>query len=543
MKNITRTIIGLLFIMPLSLVSQNNDCSSSVPICTDGQINFNPNGIGNTDDLINGLISGCIEEGENNSAWYYFEMNASTPPGSLLGFIITPDAAFGEDYDFALYGPNVDCNNLGAPLRCSWADAYCTFCPQTGMGNGALDTSEDDGGDGFVSSILVSANEGYYLLIDNYNGSGSGFSLEWTGQGAQYLNCAIVCDIELSIDPVAPVCEIAGPVNLNLNITTSLPNYNILWEASANAITWFDNTIIEDPSLTIPASFTGTETLTVTVSNDEGTCLITDEIIIEVYEGPMLDVLDSVMIACDDLTITTLGADIVPDPQYTYNWFEDGVNTASGSSLEVNAAGTYILEVANGACIVQDTAWVTGGNNGMVELSIGNDTIVEEGAPMFFDLMTNLSPSQIVSTNWSFAGSSICQQCDDVSFTANNSGILSLELIDNFGCEYSADISITVNVVNTKYYIPNIFSPNNDGINDVFSVYYEEGIQEVLEIHIFNRWGAEVFSANNAMSGAIQWDGKLNGVSLNPGVFSYYAILRKTNQTDLLVEGDISIVR
>lgn len=543
MNKTTRTLIALLYIMPLVLLSQNNDCSTSVPICTDGQISFNPNGIGNDDDLGFGATSGCLLDGENNSAWYYFEMNASTPVGSILGFVITPDAAFGEDYDFALYGPGSDCNNLGAPLRCSYADAYCIFCPQTGLGNGALDISEDTDGDGFVSNIVVNANEGYYLLIDNYNGSGSGFSLEWTGSGAQYLNCAIVCDIKLSIDPITPLCEVTGPINLNLNVTTSLPNYNVMWETSANASTWINDLTIEDPTITIPPSFIGAETFNVTVSNDDGTCLITDSIMIQVSNGPMLNVLDSVMIGCDDINGITLGADIVEDPQYTYTWLENGVNIGSGTSLPVNTMGTYILDVSNGGCSIQDTAWVTGGNNGFVDLSIGNDTVVEEGALLNFDLLTNLNASQIVSTDWTFNGSSICQQCDDVSLAAENSGTLTLQLIDDMGCPHTASLLIIVNAVNTKYYIPNIFSPNNDGINDVFSVYYSEGIEEVIEIRVFNRWGAEVFSAENATSGVIAWDGKFKGVDLNPGVFSYYAILRKTNLNNLMVKGDITILR
>jgi len=346
----------------------------------------------------------------------------------------------------------------------------------------------------------------------------------------------------LSIDSIDPFCAVTGPINLNLNISTSLPSYTILWEASTYAIGWFDDVTIEDPVLTIPNSFMGSETLEVTVSNDDGSCLFTEFVIIEVSEGSLSNDLDSVMIACEDLDGIILGSTINANPLFSYNWFEDGVNIGMGPSLEVTEAGDYILVATDGDCTIQDTAFVTGGNNGMVDLSIGNDTIVEEGDELFFELSTNLAAAQIITTDWIFGGESICQQCDNVSFTAVNSGILQLEMLDDLGCPFTASISIIVNAAPSKYYIPNIFSPNNDGINDFFTVYFGEGVGEIVEIHIFDRWGAEVFSARNALSGTIAWDGKFNGVQLNPGVFSYYAILKKTNQTDLLVEGDITII-
>jgi len=88
---IVTTLLFLLGVGSMELNGQN-DCITATPLCTDGQIIFNPQGAGNVNDL-NPSNAGCLETFENNSAWYYFEINDQTPPGSELGFTIDPDAA------------------------------------------------------------------------------------------------------------------------------------------------------------------------------------------------------------------------------------------------------------------------------------------------------------------------------------------------------------------------------------------------------------------------------------------------------------------
>ncbi|PHI19832.1 hypothetical protein CEQ90_10590 [Lewinellaceae bacterium SD302] len=176
-------------------------------------------------DFASGANSdGCLS-GEHQSSWYYFEIQDNAPPGLLLGFTLTPDAGSGEDYDFAVFGPDVGCGNLGSPIRCSFAGDNCAFCPQTGMGMGATDVSETPAGDGFVSMISVNPGEGYYLLIDNYESSSSGFSMEWTGPAAPFLNC-IDCDADagdLTANP-NPTCP-GNTINFSVSGFHNDPDY------------------------------------------------------------------------------------------------------------------------------------------------------------------------------------------------------------------------------------------------------------------------------------------------------------------------------
>lgn len=182
-------MFGTLMLLTHNLTGQdNNDCINAIVICSDENIDFNPTGPGMPDFNNGNNDDGCLQ-GEHQSGWYYFQIRPDAPPDLELGFILDPDAGSGQDYDFALFGPDVSCNDLNTPLRCSYAWSSCAFCPQTGLGMGAMDLTESPAGDGFLRTITVQPSEGYYLLIDNFQSSFTGFSLTWTGSAAPWLDC------------------------------------------------------------------------------------------------------------------------------------------------------------------------------------------------------------------------------------------------------------------------------------------------------------------------------------------------------------------
>ncbi len=85
-------------------------------------------------------------------------------------------------------------------------------------------------------------------------------------------------------------------------------------------------------------------------------------------------------------------------------------------------------------------------------------------------------------------------------------------------------------------YFPNVFSPNNDGINDVFKVYAEEGTIEQGNLTIFDRWGSEVFSG-------IEWDGQSEDTFVGPGVFVYLAKLKMNDGIERQFSGSVTVAK
>ncbi len=108
-------------------------------------------------------------------------------------------------------------------------------------------------------------------------------------------------------------------------------------------------------------------------------------------------------------------------------------------------------------------------------------------------------------------------------------------------CGISTD-SVFVELIecNECMIIPNAFSPNNDGKNDVYKMIAVCQVDH-YQLRIFNRWGAEVFSSGNPEEG---WDGKVNGVAVEPGVFVYMLEYEAVdNGMKYFKKGNITVVR
>ncbi|MEL6356571.1 MAG: SprB repeat-containing protein, partial [Bacteroidota bacterium] len=212
-----KNIIILILCLTLCVVAkaQYLDCVDALPICSGGSLNYSSSGAG-TDDFANtNNDNGCLLFGEHQSVWLVIKISQLSAPGANLGFTLTPNAAGGDDFDFAVYGPLSNCNNLGSPIRCSYANATldnCGYCPQTGLGNGATDPIEGATGDGFVANLITYPSEVYYILIDNFSASYDGFSLEWTG------NAELDCNLNCFANP--GTFSLAGSAN---NETTNFP--------------------------------------------------------------------------------------------------------------------------------------------------------------------------------------------------------------------------------------------------------------------------------------------------------------------------------
>lgn len=159
------------------VAQQPTDCVNAITVCGDSDINLDVNGIG-TQEFIG--LNTCSSV-ENNSLW----LKVTVISAGTLGFTLTPQSTnLNEDYDFFVFGPNQNCNNLSPAIRCSTTNPIGAGLSWnlTGMNGTETDTAEGPGPDGnsFVRWIDANVGETYFIVIDRPIGS-SPFSLEWTG--------------------------------------------------------------------------------------------------------------------------------------------------------------------------------------------------------------------------------------------------------------------------------------------------------------------------------------------------------------------------
>ncbi|MEL6141480.1 MAG: gliding motility-associated C-terminal domain-containing protein, partial [Bacteroidota bacterium] len=114
------------------------------------------------------------------------------------------------------------------------------------------------------------------------------------------------------------------------------------------------------------------------------------------------------------------------------------------------------------------------------------------------------------------------------------------------GCQAFADIFVEVDA-NRNVYIPNVFSPNRDGRNEDFRIFACQGVQNVNFVQIFDRWGSQIFTAENlapnCLDGIQLWDGVYREKLVKPGVFVYMVEVEFLDGQTLLYRGDVTVLR
>ena len=109
----------------------------------------------------------------------------------------------------------------------------------------------------------------------------------------------------------------------------------------------------------------------------------------------------------------------------------------------------------------------------------------------------------------------------------------------------TAEISCRTLEIPPEIFIPNVFSPNGDGTNDVFYISTNSEVEEVLTLRIFDRWGGLLFENSNFPPNdpALGWDGRSSGTFMQPGVYVYWANLRTVDGLEIVKIGDVTLVR
>lgn len=107
--------------------------------------------------------------------------------------------------------------------------------------------------------------------------------------------------------------------------------------------------------------------------------------------------------------------------------------------------------------------------------------------------------------------------------------------------EYWNEIGpMRVTISESKLEMPNAFSPNGDGINDIYKA--KDGYQSIIEFHayIFNRWGQKLYEWDDPAGG---WDGKYNGKDVKQGVYFVLVKAKGADGRTFNIRRDVNLLR
>jgi gliding motility-associated-like protein len=221
---------------------------------------------------------------------------------------------------------------------------------------------------------------------------------------------------------------------------------------------------------------------------------------------------------------------------------DGGLSFQSDGLFSNRAPGAYEVVVRDQyGCTAEKT--VTIAPPFIPQLDLPDWLTVRLGDSIRLEPSTNIPPGQVSSWLWTPAEGLSCDDCERPWAGPYRSGQYRLVVTDLSGCTAQASVNIQVDR-RRDVYPPNVFSPDGDGLNDRFTI-YGRGVTEIKLLQVFDRWGNQLFLGERLTPGEESqgWDGRYRGQEMGPGVYVWMAVLVFIDGEELVLSGDISIVR
>jgi len=365
------------------------------------------------------------------------------------------------------------------------------------------------------NDTLTVSNEGiYFLTVTDNNGC----------TGEVFTEVLVLENPSAMIDQDVVIgCSALSSTELDGSASLGVDQYQ-----------WIGGTIIAGDATAFPSiGSAGIYTLVVTDSNG-----CTDLETIEVLPFQLTVEASSLQASCFKATDGAIIIDSINgSPPFTF--FLNGEEITSESSLANLSVGYYDLLIEDAQeCQVElfDLEIIQPDS---IEVDIQSDFNAQRN---LFMLRTNVnrSESEVDAFFWEAVTPTVVQfQSDnnqpEVSLTTEETAIIQVTITDIDGCQ-GID---TIQIEGKKLFVPEIITPNNDGINEGLEIPFLYQFDQ-RQIIIFNRWGVEVWRSDQYEQG--EWNGQnMNGQRLPDGV--YYYILKFDLPDGVIQQGQITLMR
>ncbi|MBR9922938.1 MAG: hypothetical protein GYB31_19095 [Bacteroidetes bacterium] len=512
----------------------------------------------------------------------------------LTADFVLPTADAGADLTLDCQTPSnsLDGSNSssGADFNYSWMDesgmvlGTNVLLPVSGNGTFILEVLNIDNGCAALDTAMVTLDQNYPIaalaaegvltcveeIVNlNANGTTAGaeYELDWTTiSGGAIVNtadpliatvdapgtyqlivlnsingCADTVQVDVQQDITPPVA--AAGSDLHLNCFQETGSLDGSQSAPAGLITYEWSGGVDSGPTSIAPAVSNPGTYTLVVTNVQNGCTDDDDVTVTSSFLESLAV-STTTPACvgenGSLSVDEVLGGVEP---YTYS-IDGGDLFVQDAFFSQLGSGTYNV-------VVQDADGCTLETNALIQEPILMQVFLEAEATILLGetyqigAETNLPVSDIVSIQWMPATNLSCSDC--LTPVASPQETTTYEvLVENAnGCLATASVRVVVDK-RVQIYVPNTFSPDNNGLNDLFMIFAAEGsVQQIHTFQIFDRWGASVFEAYNFQPNdpAFAWDGRFRGKELNPGVFVWMAEVEFPDGRKEWIKGDVTIVK
>lgn len=358
-----------------------------------------------------------------------------------------------------------------------------------------------------------------------------GTTTTYTVTGSDQYGCFGMATAEVTVDPV-PVVIAAASDSVVCSGTV------VILSASGNAgqYAWAPGNGSGSTYQVTPA-----DTVAYVLTGILGNCISTDTIQINVIPAPTITFTATPEIGCDPLLVDFTGTG---SSGVSWNWsFGDGTSASGSGPSHVFHEGVWDVVVtasdASGCTTALSqpdlvTVYAVPVADFSANPPLNTPTELDQAAFQFFNHSTGA-----ISYAWNFGDGSTSTEEDPLhSYKTEGQYRVSLSAEGPAGCIDTIAKEFIPVIPATTGFIPNAFTPNGDGVNDVFIPANSNLVS--FDMKIFNRWGKQVFSSSGQLSG---WDGDDAGKPAEIGVYIYSVSLLFENGDLEIHKGNLTLIR
>jgi len=218
-------------------------------------------------------------------------------------------------------------------------------------------------------------------------------------------------------------------------------------------------------------------------------------------------------------------------------------NTEVSNPLAVPSVTTQyrVIGTDSNMCF-SDTAYLTIAVGKYPTVNLGPDKTLSAGTVFPLNPATTNGP--ITKWSWNPSTDLSCNNCATPVANIKKDINYAVTVTNAYGCTASDTLAIKVFCESTQVFIPNIFTPDGDGVNDILMV-RGSGISSVKSFRIFNRWGEIVFEKSNfrVNEKSNGWDGTVRGVKAPTDVYVYTCEVVCENGNSFVYKGNVAIIK
>ncbi len=268
------------------------------------------------------------------------------------------------------------------------------------------------------------------------------------------------------------------------------------------------------------------------VIQDANDCQATQMITIESSELPLAQTIEAMPTSCGEPN----GSIIIESTGGSLEFSINRIDYQQETSFLNLTSGDYTISIRDdNNCITTNDISIASSSELIIN-SIESDASVcgESDGGLRIDATGGTGLIQTALNGSSFR--------PNVVYEGLSPGLYDIQMMDELNC--LVDTSFIIPQEDCPVYIPNAFSPNGDGTNDLFKIYpHPDFTGEFKVFKIFDRWGATLFEAQNFNPAAIGWDGTHKGAPVGLGVYVYFVEYVSGNGNAQLLEGDITLLK